>query len=172
MRDHIRGHGLKVADTLPGGGKFATDVGVSRAVMREAYGALAALWPDRRRDGRRAWVAAINGTILATSLDHALATAQVPTAEIQDVRRTLEVRTAELAARHRSLEDARAVLDHAAAMATAGDALNQVTSHDIAFCQTIARPSGDALFEQIVRSFEALVVSAVPTEWHTRQSQA
>ena len=172
VRDHIRGSNLKVGDTLPGEGQFATDLGVSRAVMREAFGALAALGQIDVGNGRRARVAAINGTILASSLDHAMATAQVSTTEIWDVRRTLEIRTAELAARHRSDEDARAVLDHAAAMVAAGEDLNQVTSHDIAFHQTIARASGNALFLQIVRSFEALMRSAVPTAWHTRQTRA
>ena len=171
VRDHIRGANLKVGDTLPGEGKFATDLGVSRAVMREAFGALAALGQIDVGNGRKARVAAINGTILASSLDHAMSTAQISTAEIWDVRRTLEIRTAELAAQHRSDEDARAILDHAAAMAAAGDDLDHVTSHDIAFHQTIARASGNALFLQIVHSFETLMRLAVPTAWHTRQTQ-
>ena len=40
VRDHIRQHDLKVGDTLPGEGQFASELGVSRAVMREAFGAL------------------------------------------------------------------------------------------------------------------------------------
>lgn len=43
VRDHIRDNDLKVGDKLPGEGSFAADLGVSRAVMREAFGALAAL---------------------------------------------------------------------------------------------------------------------------------
>ena len=171
VRDHIRVRELKVGDTLPGEGKFAVDLGVSRAVMREAFGALAALGQIDVGNGRKARVAAINGSILATSLDHAMATAQVSTAEIWDVRRTLEIRTAGLAARNRSDEDARAVLGHAAAMAEASDDLARMTSHDIAFHQTIARASGNALFLQIVRSFEGLMLSAVPTAWHTRRTR-
>lgn len=171
VRDHIRTSSLKVGDALPGEGKFAVDLGVSRAVMREAFGALAALGHIDVGNGRRARVAAINGAVLAISLDHAMATAQVSTAEIWDVRRTLEIRTAELAATHRSDEDARAVLGHAAAMVTARDDLDRITTHDIAFHQVIARASGNALFLQIVRSFEALMRSAVPTAWHTRRTR-
>lgn len=171
VRDHIRMKSLKVGDTLPGEGTFAVDLGVSRAVMREAFGALAALGQLDVGNGRKARVAAIDGSILATSLDHAMATAQVSTAEIWDVRRTLEIRTAELAARNRSDEDARTVLDHAAAMFDARNDLDQITLHDIAFHQAIARASGNALFLQIVRSFEPLMRTAVPTAWHTRRTR-
>ena len=43
VRNHIKAHDLKVGDPLPAEGSFAADLGVSRAVMREAFGALAAL---------------------------------------------------------------------------------------------------------------------------------
>lgn len=40
---HIVAEKLRVGDTLPGEAHFAGALGVSRAVMREAFGALAAL---------------------------------------------------------------------------------------------------------------------------------
>ena len=43
VRDYISENSLKVGDMLPSEGNFATDVGVSRPVMREAFHALAAL---------------------------------------------------------------------------------------------------------------------------------
>ena len=98
VRDHIRAHDLKVGDTLPGEGQFAAELGVSRAVMREAFGALAALKVLDVANGRRARVGAIDGSVMGQSIDHAVATAQVSVAEVWDVRRTLELRTAELAA--------------------------------------------------------------------------
>jgi DNA-binding FadR family transcriptional regulator len=39
---YIRDQRLRVGDTLPGEAHFAELLGVSRAVMREAFGALAA----------------------------------------------------------------------------------------------------------------------------------
>ena len=98
VRSHIRDHDLKVGDALPGEATFATRFGVSKAVMREAFGALAALRLIDVANGRRARVSAIDGTVLATSLDHAVATHQISVPEIWEVRRTLELRTAELAA--------------------------------------------------------------------------
>ena len=168
VRDHIRDNKLKVGDTLPGEGAFAEQLGVSRAVMREAFSTLAALRQIDVGNGRKARVAAIDGSVLSTSLDHAVATAQVTVADIWDVRRTLELRTAELAAVRRSDAEARAILDHAEAMAAHGDDLDELTRHDIAFHQAIARASGNALFYTIIRSFEALMTVAVPTAWHAR----
>ena len=162
---------MKVGDTLPGEGEFAAQLGVSRAVMREAFSTLAALNQIDVGNGRKARVAAIDGTVLSTSLDHAVATSQVTVAEIWDVRRTLELRTAELAAIRSSDNDARAIIAHGDAMAAASHDLSALTRHDIAFHQAIAMASGNALFVNIIRSFEALMAVAVPTAWHTRATE-
>jgi DNA-binding FadR family transcriptional regulator len=168
VRDHIREHDLKVGDTLPGEGAFADKLGVSRAVMREAFSTLAALRQIDVGNGRKARVAALDGSVLSSSLDHAVATAQVTVAEIWDVRRTLELRTAELAAIGRSDLEARAIIGLAEAMAASNDDLDGLTRHDVAFHQAIAKASGNVLFYNIIRSFEALMSIAVPTAWHTR----
>jgi GntR family transcriptional repressor for pyruvate dehydrogenase complex len=169
VREHIRAADLKVGDTLPGEGQFATDIGVSRAVMREAFGALAALRLIDVANGRRARVGAIDGSVMGTSLDHAVATDQVSVSEVWDVRRTLELRTAELAALHRTDADAAEIAAAAAAMRTAQD-IDDITRHDIVFHQAIARASGNMLFLQIIRSFAPLMTVAVPLAWRTRET--
>ena len=171
VREHIRAQDLKVGDALPGEGKFAADLGVSRAVMREAFGAMAALRLIDVANGRRARVGALDGSVMATSLDHAVATDQVSVAEVWDVRRTLEVRTARLAARHRTGDDAATIAAAARAMQAAGH-IDEVVRHDIAFHQAIARASGNMLFLQIVRSFAPLMTVAVPRAWETRDTEA
>lgn len=169
VREHIRAADLKVGDTLPGEGQFATDIGVSRAVMREAFGALAALRLIDVANGRRARVGAIDGSVMGTSLDHAVATAQVSVSEVWDVRRTLELRTAELAALHRSDADAAEITAAADAMRDGHD-IDAITRSDIAFHQAIARASGNMLFLQIIRSFAPLMTVAVPLAWRTRET--
>lgn len=171
VRDHIRANDMKVGDTLPGEGHFAAELGVSRAVMREAFGALAALRLIDVGNGRRARVGAIDGSVMGTSLDHAVATAQVSVAQVWEVRRTLELRTVELASLNRSEDQARVIVAEAANMRRAGDDLSGVVRHDIAFHQTIAGACGNALFLQIIRSFEPLMRVAVPTAWQTRVTQ-
>lgn len=168
VRDHIRAEGMRVGDTLPGEGFFADDLGVSRAVMREAFGALAALRLIDVGNGRRARVGALDGSVMASTLDQAVATAQISVVEVWDVRRTLELRTVALAAQGRSDADAASIAAAAAGMCAAGDDLDALTRCDIRFHQEIARASGNMLFLQIIRSFEPLMQIAVPTAWHTR----
>lgn len=165
---HIRDHGLRVGDTLPGEGHFAESLGVSRAVMREAFGALAALKLIDVGNGRRPRVGALDGSVIATSLQHAISTAQITVPDIWDVRRTIEQRTAALAATARTDEEAAEILALAEAMANDKDDLAKRTAHDIAFHKAIAKASHNVLFVQIVASFAPLMEVAVPTAWRTR----
>src|SRR5688500_5290427 len=116
VTQHIRAEGLRVGDTLPGEASFAEQLGVSRPVMREAFGALAALRLIDVGNGRRARVAAMDGAAIAASLGHGVTTAQITVAEVWDVRRTIEVRTAALAAARRTPAQAAEIVAHAAAM--------------------------------------------------------
>src|SRR4029078_4574733 len=91
VKSHIRDEGLHVGDTFARKGKFAEQLGVSRAVMREAFGALAALKLIDVANGRRARVGALDGSVIAASLDHALSTSQIKVVDVWDVRRTIEM---------------------------------------------------------------------------------
>jgi GntR family transcriptional repressor for pyruvate dehydrogenase complex len=165
---HIRDQGLRVGDTLPGEGHFAEALGVSRAVMREAFGALAALKLIDVGNGRRPRVGALDGSVIATSLQHAISTAQITVPDIWDVRRTIEQRTAALAATARTDAEADEIVALAKAMAHDKADLAKRTEHDIAFHNALAKASHNALFVQIVASFAPLMEVAVPTAWRTR----
>lgn len=171
VRNFIESNGLKVGDTLPSEGSFAEKVGVSRPVMREAFHALAALKVLDVGNGRRAKVGAIDGSVIGSSIGHAVSTAQVSLADVWDVRRTLELRTAELAALNRSEQQADAILAAARALANATNPEEQ-TRADTSFHQTIALASGNALFYQIVRSFEQMMQIAIPKAWEVRSTEA
>ena len=168
VTDHIRDRSLRVGETLPGEGYFSAEVGVSRAVMREAFGALAALRLIDVGNGRKPRVAAMDGSVIATSLNHAVGTAQITVPEVWDVRRTVELRTAALAAKSRTPEEAARIVGLADAMAGAVDNFAEMTRNDIALHNAIAMASHNALFVQIVGSFGPLMEVAVPAAWRTR----
>jgi GntR family transcriptional repressor for pyruvate dehydrogenase complex len=168
VTDHIRTQAMRVGETLPGEAHFATELGVSRAVMREAFGALAALRLIDVGNGRKPRVGAMDGSVIATSLEHAVDTAQITVPEIWDVRRTIELRTAGLAAASRTDAEAARILELAEAMAASRGDMGDMTRHDIAFHDAIARASHNALFVQIVSSFGPLMEVAVPSAWRTR----
>lgn len=172
VTEHIRNNNLRAGDSLPGEVHFATQLGISRPVVREAFGALAALRLVDVGNGRRPRVAPIDSSAMAASLDHAVMTAQVSVSEVWEVRRTIELRTAELAARSRTAAEAREIQALADAIATDADDQAQRTAHDIAFHQAIARASHNALFVHIVDSFIPLMEIAVPTAWRTRTAEA
>jgi len=171
VRDYIRDNDLKVGATLPGEGHFAAELGVSRAVMREAFGALAALHQIDVANGRRAKVAAIDGSVMASSIDHAVATSQVSVADVWDVRRALELRTVALAAQNCTPDQAAAILAAAEGMAAAAHDISLLSRADIELHRAIASASGNPLFLQIVRSFEGLLEVAVPRAWDTRETE-
>ena len=171
VKAHIRDSGLRVGDTLPGEGYFADRLGVSRAVMREAFGALAALRLIDVANGRRAKVGALDGSVIADSLEHALSTAQIKVTDVWDVRRTIEMRTAALAALNATPVQAARIVALADAMGKDDQPHEETTEDDIEFHLAIAEASGNALFNQIVVSFVPLMRIAVPRAWSTRQTE-
>ena len=173
MRDvaaHIRKGGLKVGDQLPSEIQLSQALGVSRSVIREAFGALAALGVVDVGNGRRPRVAAVNAFPMVMTIDHALHTGQVTFAQVWDVRRRLEMGTAALAARHRTPEQAERIVGLARAMADCEPRSKELTRLDIAFHAAIAAASGNILFEQIAAAFYPLMARAVPLAWSTRMT--
>ena len=170
VNQYIRDEQLRVGDTLPGEGYFAERLGVSRAVMREAFGALAALKLIDVGNGRKPRVGALDGSIIADALDHAISTAQIRVIDVWDVRRTIEMRTAALAAEHATSAQAEGIVALANALSAAEPDDPATTETDIRFHLAIAEASGNRLFHQIVVSFLPLMRLAVPKAWSTRQT--
>lgn len=167
---YMRESNLRVGDSLPGEGYFAERLGVSRAVMREAFQALAALKLIDVANGRKPRVGALDGSVIATSLDHAISTAQIKVVDVWDVRRTIEVRTAMLAAANASSAQAANIVALAERLEAEHHADDRTTDTDIRFHLAIAEASGNELFHQIVISFVPLMKVAIPQAWRTRQT--
>ena len=170
VAEHIREGRLKVGDQLPSELAFAQEYGVSRPVVREAFGALAALNIIEVANGRRPRVSAMNASVMAISLDHAVRTEQVSVQEVWEVRQNLEAQTAALAAVRRTPDEAAQLLALAEAMGRAGPGSDELVRLDIAFHNTIAMASRNLLLAQIIGSFEPLMVRAVPAAWSTRRT--
>jgi DNA-binding FadR family transcriptional regulator len=113
----------------------------------------------------------MKGRVAAANLNAPDWAAQVSVPEIWDVRRTIELRTAELAAVTRTDEEAAAIMAHADALARDIDDLETTTAHDIAFHRAVASASHNLLFVQILESLEPLLEVAVPTAWKTRATE-
>jgi DNA-binding FadR family transcriptional regulator len=168
MIDYIRRSNLRVGDDLPSELQFAKDLGVSRSVIREAIGALAALKLIDVGNGRRPRVSALNVSVMSLSLHHALGTRQISVQEVWDFRRGLELHSVALAAARRTDEEAFRIMMLARQMSKQRDDLPKLVETDVAFHQAIANASHNILVAQVVTSFTPLMQDAIPRAWRTR----
>jgi len=172
IRERIRSEGLKIDDPLPSEAAIGAEMGVSRAVVREAYRSMSALSLINASNGRRARVSEVDPGVLALLIEHAVTTDQVSVQQILDVRRTIEMRTVSLATLRRSEREAREISAHAAAMRTDFKDSEKVMLHDIAFHEAIARASRNPLFMLIVGSFHVVTRQTWKIGWLARESDA
>ena len=170
IRHLIRSEELKVGDPLPSEAAIGEQLGVSRAVVREAYRSMAALGLISVGNGRRARVSAVNEEVLALVIDHGVQTDQVSVQQILDVRRTIEMRTVGLAALRRTDKEAREIKQLAAAMRADFADADKVMEHDIAFHETIARASRNPMFALMVGSFHVVTRQTWRIGWMARQT--
>jgi len=172
MQAHIRAEGLAPGDVLPSENAFASELNVSRAVVREAFRSLAALRLIDIGNGRRARVSAMDKSVLAVVLDHVVQTNQITVQQILDVRRTVELRTVALAALRRSEREAAEIAGHANGMHADFAEAARVMEHDIAFHEAIAAASKNPMFALIVASFHVVTRQTWPIGWMARPTDA
>jgi DNA-binding FadR family transcriptional regulator len=172
LNRHIRANRLAPGDPLPGESAFALQLGVSRAVVREAFRSMATLKLIDIGNGRRPRVAAIDRSVLGTVLDHATQTQQTSIQQIFDVRRTIELRTAALAALRREPAEAEQISGLAAGMRADFAEPAKVMEHDIAFHEAIAGASRNPLFSVLVGAFQVITRQTWPIGWTSRPTDA
>lgn len=167
---HLRAENLRPGDPIPSESAFALRLGVSRAVVREAFSSLQALKLIDVGVGRRARIAAPDSSVLALLIDHSVHTDQTTVQQILDVRRTIELRTVALAALRRSDREAEAIAAHAQAMSDSFGDSPRIMEHDIAFHEKIARASKNPLFALMVGAFHVVTRQTWPIGWTMRAS--
>jgi len=167
----IRERGLRIGDELPSEAQFGEAMGVSRTVVREAFVALASMKLIDVGNGRCARVGRVDETVMSLSLVHAVQTEQVGVQQIWDVRRTLEIRTAALAALQRSPAEANEIVELARSMRNAYGNLALQTEFDIAFHVAIAKASRNPLFEILISSFKVIMEQTCPIGWRSRPTE-
>jgi DNA-binding FadR family transcriptional regulator len=168
IRTMLRSQGLRAGDPLPGEAETALLLGASRTVIREAYRTMSALGLIDVGNGRRPRVGAVNPQSLALLLDHGVQTNQATVQQVLDVRRTIEIRTAGLAALLRKDSEAEEIAALAGAMRADFASGDKVMAHDIAFHEAIARASRNPVFLTVVASFGLVTRETWPIGWKAR----
>lgn len=169
---YIRMNELGPGDRLPSEAALSKELSVSRTVVREAFRSLAAMRLIDLSVGKRATVAQLDHGAMSLMIEHGIDTEQINVQQIYDVRRTIEVRTATLAALRRSNEEARTILAHAEAMRTNFELSEWVMESDLAFHLEIARASKNPIFAMIVGAFQGVSRQTWPIGWRSRSSDS
>jgi DNA-binding FadR family transcriptional regulator len=168
---HIRHNALGPGDRLPSEAYFTENLSVSRTVVREAFRSLAAMRLIDLSAGKRATVAKLDYGTMSAVIEHGIHTEQISVQQIYDVRRTIETRTAALAALHRSDAQGAAIVALADAMRAARDAPAELMEHDLAFHNEIARAAKNPVFAMIVGAFEGVTRETWPIGWRSRTAK-
>ena len=123
--------------------------------------------------GRRARVAPLDAGAMAAVTVQGFETGQITVAQVYDLRRTVEVRTAQLAALRRTEAQAAAIAAHAEAMreGTGEGALPAVMEHDIAMHETIAAASGNPVFALVVGAMSDVTRRTWGVGWRSRTTE-
>lgn len=172
VANYMRDQGLRPGDTLPGEKYFAEELGVSRAVMREAFGALGALQIISIARGRKPKVSPVDGSLFATSIVHGFNTSQISIIDVWEVRKTIEIRTTEMAAEARTDRELRELQNIVSAIASNLDDLDKISALNADFHNTIARASQNVLFAQILASFAPITRVATREAWRSNATKA
>ena len=140
---------LKVNDRLPSEAELSRRFGVSRSIVREALGRLQALGLTESRAGSGTFVSS-NVTKMLTSVG------QHSAADLNEIRRCLEVPAARLAAIRRKdsdLEELTLCLERHEQATTP----EQTLRSDSAFHCAIARATGNVLFLRLVEDLQEIM---------------
>ena len=162
---------LVPGDQLPSEASLSRDLNVSRTVIREAFRSLAAMHLIELGAGKRATVAGLDYAALSPLIEHGVYTEQISVQQVYDVRRTIEQRTAALAALRRSDDQGRAILAHADGMKANADAPEIIMEHDLGFHLAIAKAARNPVFTLIVGAFEGVTRETWPIGWRSRKNR-
>jgi GntR family transcriptional regulator, transcriptional repressor for pyruvate dehydrogenase complex len=152
---------LQPGDRLPAINELAQQFGVSRTVIREAIGALAAKGLLEVRHGSRTMVSRPSAETVAQSMSHYLRTGRSAPdiAKVSHVRRVLEIEIAGCAAQQRTQQDLTRLETLLAEMTTIVQATDnrqlyrtRYAQTDVDFHTALAYATGNDLFPMMLNS--------------------
>ncbi len=160
---YISEHQLVPGDEVPSEMQIMDQLGVSRGIVREAFKALGALGLIEIKSGRRPRIRPLSGDILYKMLLFHSIAQQISINSIIELRLTIALGCAELAAEKRTaadLEVLRQELDGMTA-AIADEDQERFIRHDVAFHKLVARATHNQLLECMAETLHDLLRSSI-----------
>jgi DNA-binding FadR family transcriptional regulator len=131
--EHIREYGLAPGHKVPSELRTSAHLQISRGIVREAYRSLRAAGILEIANGSAPRVGQLSDKALVRILEHGLSTQQASIAHILDLRSSIEIRAAELAAANRKPEHISALESEAAGFEDAEHNIDQWVEADLRF---------------------------------------
>lgn len=156
LRGLIRADGLRPGDRLPSETTIATNLGISRPIVREAMRMMAATGLIEMAVGRRATVSPLNGGILRNVIENAVLVGQADIGHVMEMRRGIEIAMVGLAANRRSDAAAAELQAIVAEMAGTLADVDRYTELDIRLHLILAEATGNPLYLMLVEAFRQI----------------
>ncbi|MEO6802553.1 MAG: FCD domain-containing protein [Granulicella sp.] len=150
--EYIRENHLSSGETLPSELRTSTELNISRGIVREAFRSLQVAGIIEKVNGRSPRVGTLNSYFLTHLMLHALSTRQISLGQILELRASIEVQWAQMAARRRSLADVQRLRAAAAGMRKSYKNPNVFVLHDLDFHAVLNGATGNPLVEVICGS--------------------
>lgn len=170
--DHIRQHRLTWGAPIPSEVRLSGELEVSRGIVREAYRSLEAAGILEIANGRSPRVGRLNNRAFIQFLQHALYTEQASQEQVFEVRSSIEVRAAELAALRRTEDDAEALGREVAAMRAAVRRRERFVQADVRFHEIIGRATDNPLFALLGSALREPLDLTIRAGFDSRHSRA
>src|SRR6266702_331078 len=147
--DHIRDNELSTGDSLPSELRTSTELSISRGIVREAFRSLEVAGILEKENGRSPKVGMLNSEFLTHLMLHAISTKQISVKQVLELRTSIEMLAAELAARKRTRSDIQRLRSAVEGMRQSVSKPATFVQHDLDFHDLINRASGNLLIEVI-----------------------
>jgi GntR family transcriptional regulator, transcriptional repressor for pyruvate dehydrogenase complex len=145
--DYIRDRELSTGESLPSELRTSTELNISRGIVREAFRSLEVAGIIEKANGRSPKVGVLNSSFLTHLMVHAVSTKQVSVKQVLELRSSIEVLAAELAARRRTRSDVQRLRSATDGMRQSMGKPATFVQHDLDFHDLINRASGNPLIE-------------------------
>lgn len=158
MRETILGRNLAPGTPLPSERELGEQFGVSRTVIREAVRALAAKGIVEVRTGSGLRVASVDESTALESLTWYIRGGQLEYTKVHEVRSTIEVEMAGLAAERRTDDQLQGLRGAHKRFQAVLDDVEQASVADVEFHNQIARATQNDLFSVLLASIGGALV--------------
>lgn len=171
LLDRISERGLRPGDTVDSEVQICKELQVSRGSVREAYRLLAALGVLEIGSGRRPRVLAVNSNALTQIFGHALQTAHATPLHVLELRRGIEVQTAQLAARFANEQQVTRLRELGREMRAALHDDARRMAADLAIHETLAEASGNPLNGLILTALHDAITHSLREDYTVQHTE-